>query len=319
MKHSGYHYPSIPDGTLDGLSGPEAQEYERIWEMAEGYYGHEPDEAEFRAMGSEIWAALEASTRPRIRRVFFAPRTYLMAACIAALMAVSISLLGGRVSIEAPLGPEMISEVLPDGSILAINSGSKIRYGKKFGSSHRDLYLSQGEIFIDVTKDDIPFRVHTGNLIAEVHGTSFNVRSWPDEIDPATSVVVTTGRVSVYPKSAPENRHDLTAGETASLPHGHDLIEVTRAVDHIEPEKPSWTQGHFKLSNMAFGDIMAEVERRFEVTIEIQDDSGDLKRLPIGILKESPSSAEEIIEDACALQRCNYRSPAAGRFVLTPQ
>lgn len=318
MKHSGYNHPFLSADTLDSLSGPEAQDFERIWDMAEGYYGREPDASEFEAMGSEIWASLESATRPRIRRVFFSRQAYLLAACIAILMAVSITLLNRSVSIEAPIGPGMTSEVLPDGSILAVNSGSKVNYNKRFGSRNRDLILTRGEIFFDVTEDDIPFRVQTGNMVVEVHGTSFNVRYWPDEIDPTTSVLVTSGIVSVHPKSAPEQRRELRAGESASLRLGHNLVDFSPAPDLAEVEKPSWTLGHFKFSNMALGDVMAEIERRFGVTIHIEDDSGDLERLPIGILKESPVSANEIIDDVCALH-CNYRHPAADRFVLTPR
>ncbi|MDE2834789.1 MAG: FecR domain-containing protein [Bacteroidota bacterium] len=315
MKHRGYN--QIHPDALADLSGPEAQEYERIWDMAAGYYGAEPDESEYRAMGAEIWETVASATRPRIRRVFFSPRYYLLAACFAILMAVSITLLNRSISIEAPLGPGLTSEVLPDGSILAVNSGSEVRYSRKFGDSHRDLILTRGEIFFDVTEDDVPFRVHTGNMVVEVHGTSFNVRYWPDEIDPSTQVAVTSGIVSVLPKSAPENVRELRAGESASLRRGHNLLEITSASPQAEPEKPSWMQGHFKYTNIALGDVMAEVERRFAVTIDIEDDSGDLRRLPKGILKESPASAEEIIADVCAYT-CNYRRPAAGRFVLTP-
>lgn len=317
MKHSGYNYPSIPNDTLADLSESEARECERIWDMAAGYYGREPDESEYRAMGGEIWAAVESATRPRIRRVFYSPRWYLLAACIAVLLAISITLLERSVSIEAPLGPGMTSEVLPDGSILAANSGSEVRYGKRFGESNRDLFLTRGEIFFDVTEDDVPFRVHTGNMVVEVHGTSFNVRYWPEEIDPATSVSVTSGIVSVHPKSTPENRHELRAGQSVSLRRGYNLLDFTSSTSQGEPEKPSWMQGHFKFSNWALGDVMAEIERRFAVTIDIEDEAGNLKRRPIGILKESPASAEEIIKEVCELH-CNYRRPAAGHFVLTP-
>ena len=318
MKNSGYNHPFLSADTLDSLSGPEAQDFERIWDMADGYYGREPDTSEYQAMGTEIWSSLESATRPRMRRVFFSRQAYLLAACIAVMMAVSITLLNSKVSIEAPLGPGMTSEVLPDGSILALNSASQVRFNKRFGARNRDLTLTRGEIFFDVTEDDIPFRVHTGNMVVEVHGTSFNVRYRPDEIDPMTSVMVTSGIVSVHPKSAPDQRRELRAGESASLRLGHNLVDFTAAPDLVETEKPSWTLGHFKFSNMALGDVMAEVERRFEVTIDIQDDSGDLERLPIVILKESPASADEIIDDVCALH-CNYRHPETDRFVLTPR
>ena len=317
MKENSYPFSFLPEETRENLDGSEVRDCEEIWQMAAGYYGNEPDESAYRTLGKAMWENIDSATRPRMLRIISLRRTYQLAAaaCIALLLVFSFTLLNNNISIETPIGAGLTEEVLPDGSILAVNSGTELRYHKKFGTRNRDLVLKSGEVFFDVTKGEIPFRVLTGNMEVEVLGTSFNVRYRPDELDPGTRVAVTSGLVSVQPRSAPENRQELRAGQTASLHSQHNQLVVTTITPDVEVEKPAWTLGHFKFSNMALGNVMAEVERRFDVEITVESDA--LNQLPIGILKEAPNDAEEIIRDICALH-CNYRSVPGG-FVLTPQ
>lgn len=84
---------------------------------------------------------------------------------------------------------------LEDGSIVTLNSGSKIRYPKQFSSSKREVFLT-GEAFFEVTKNPAkPFLVYANELIVTVLGTSFNVRAFPN--DKKVIVKVRTGRVGV--------------------------------------------------------------------------------------------------------------------------
>jgi len=85
---------------------------------------------------------------------------------------------------------------LPDGSVVKLNSGSKISYPEKFTENQRNIYLS-GEAFFDVTPDaSKPFIVSMdNNLSVKVLGTSFNILSYPN--DNEIMVAVKTGKVSV--------------------------------------------------------------------------------------------------------------------------
>ncbi|MBD2751795.1 FecR family protein [Spirosoma validum] len=88
---------------------------------------------------------------------------------------------------------------LKDGSLVMLNARSSISYPAHFGAKTRQVYL-QGEALFDVKKDATrPFIVHTGNLVTQVLGTSFTVKSY--EEDKAIEVLVTRGRVSVYENS----------------------------------------------------------------------------------------------------------------------
>jgi len=98
--------------------------------------------------------------------------------------------------------PKPDTLLLPDSSLVIIESNSRISYTNNFDSSAgRDYYLS-GEASFKVKKHPgIPFRVFAGEVVTRVLGTSFTVRSY--EKDSIIQVIVHTGKVSVSVQSAP--------------------------------------------------------------------------------------------------------------------
>ena len=64
---------------------------------------------------------------------------------------------------------------LPDGSVVTVNSDSRVSYGKNFNGKKRMVELV-GEAFFNVAKDpSAPFYVKVGNLTIQAVGTAFNV------------------------------------------------------------------------------------------------------------------------------------------------
>ena len=72
--------------------------------------------------------------------------------------------------------------VLPDGSQVWLNAGSKLDYDHStFNKELREVSLS-GEAYFDVTKNhEKSFIIHTKNMDIKVLGTVFNVRTYSDE------------------------------------------------------------------------------------------------------------------------------------------
>jgi transmembrane sensor len=69
---------------------------------------------------------------------------------------------------------------LSDGTIVFLNSGSKLLFPNIFEGKSRRVELS-GEAFFDVTTNpDQPFIVHTNALDLKVFGTEFNLKAYPD-------------------------------------------------------------------------------------------------------------------------------------------
>jgi transmembrane sensor len=87
----------------------------------------------------------------------------------------------------------VLTDTLPEGTIVTLNKQSSIRYRRLFAGDSRPVELT-GEAFFKVAPDmNKPFIVHAEGASIEVIGTSFNVRSTGD----TTEVIVETGMVEI--------------------------------------------------------------------------------------------------------------------------
>lgn len=94
---------------------------------------------------------------------------------------------------------------LEDGSEIVLKAASSISYPEHFNDKNRNVYL-KGEAFFKVKRNPSkPFIVHTRDLVTEVLGTSFTIKSYDDS--KAIEVLVVTGRVSVYENSEKTGTH----------------------------------------------------------------------------------------------------------------
>jgi transmembrane sensor len=92
---------------------------------------------------------------------------------------------------------------LPDGSVVVLNSGSKLTYPTSFGKDNRTVFLS-GEGFFEVRRNSKwPFFVKTRGVTIRVTGTKFNVKAYPDETLTETTLV--SGSVEIL-----ENKKEST-------------------------------------------------------------------------------------------------------------
>ena len=98
---------------------------------------------------------------------------------------------------------------LPDGSTVALEPHSSLRYPSSFGETRRVVLSGRG-FFEVVPNPQKPFLVYTDEVVTRVLGTSFTVTTRRGQ--PAT-VAVRTGKVSVYTRQAFEQ--SAQTGETA--------------------------------------------------------------------------------------------------------
>ncbi|HEX2394811.1 MAG TPA: FecR family protein [Bacteroidales bacterium] len=115
------------------------------------------------------------------------------------------------VIIEVPLGAKG-SIVLPDGSKVWLNAGTKLVYDENYGRKTRSLDLS-GEAYFIVAGDKMhPFFVNTAELRIEALGTKFNVKSYPEE--PSIMTILEEGKIDIHIR---ENKKGT--GEIVLLPN----------------------------------------------------------------------------------------------------
>ena len=84
---------------------------------------------------------------------------------------------------------------MPDGTLVWLNSGSRLSYNYQYSTYDRVVNL-EGEAFFDVKKDtQYPFIVKAGEVDVKVHGTAFNVSTYADEEN--IMVALLRGKVSL--------------------------------------------------------------------------------------------------------------------------
>lgn len=164
---------------------------------------------------------------------------------------------------------------LSDGTKVILNAESKIVLPDVFKSDKREITL-HGEAFLDVAHDpDRPFVVRIDDAVVEVLGTSFGVRSYPD--DESVQVVVSDGKVSLgSSKEAKTSNAVLAAGEMGQL-YMSDHRIVKKVVEDMDLFL-GWKEGWLKFKDTSMEKVARDLERKYDVDIEFADDKlKDLK------------------------------------------
>lgn len=158
---------------------------------------------------------------------------------------------------------------LPDHSIVWLKGNSKLEYPSKFSDSTRNVTL-QGEALFEVAKDKThPFVIKTGNYLARVLGTSFNIKESVE--NKSFKLTVLTGKVAIV--SA--NRQNSKSGKPIIVTHGTEF-EVNRhqkspkLIAAPVAEKVlilDGTEYDMNFENIAFNDVKNRIEKKFNVKI----------------------------------------------------
>jgi ferric-dicitrate binding protein FerR (iron transport regulator) len=164
---------------------------------------------------------------------------------------------------------------LADGSTIHLSPHAVIRYSRKFATgTTRDIYLS-GEAFFEVAKDpNKPFRVFSHELVTKVLGTSFTIKA--NVGDKQISVVVRTGKVSVYNKN---NEKDQTGINSQKLT-GVVLTpnqELVFSRDELKFQKtliekpvlinPAEIKNNFQYEDAPVAEVFEQLEKAFGIDI----------------------------------------------------
>ncbi len=182
---------------------------------------------------------------------------------------------------------------LSDGSIVTLNSESVLKYPASFGGPTREVYLN-GEAFFNVAKDHThPFIVHAGKMNIKVLGTSFNVKSYPNDKNIETTLIkgaieVTlsdrpSDRIILKPNEKlilnnssfkkPQANNNLTSsGETAGTNYSLTNLTHLRSNDTTIVET-SWVNNELVFKDESFSDLANQMERWYGIKIKFKNTS----------------------------------------------
>ncbi|GAB1453691.1 FecR family protein [Draconibacterium sp.] len=160
-----------------------------------------------------------------------------------------------------------VSEMLlPDGSVIFLNAGSKIKYSVDGESGQREVFLS-GEAWFEVAKNEKkPFLVHTPYYDVKVTGTKFNVKAY--DSDKMVTTTLEEGQVIV------QSSDNLKLAENIILHPGEQLVfdkqNKTASVKNVNTKwYTSWKDNKLVFVNMDLKELVVVLERKYGVEIEV--------------------------------------------------
>ncbi|HJS01615.1 MAG TPA: FecR family protein [Flavobacterium sp.] len=146
---------------------------------------------------------------------------------------------------------------LPDNSEVLLNASSKITFNEKNWEKNRDLTL-EGEAYFQVQKGKT-FSVKTADGIVKVLGTHFDVKQ----------------RKNYYEVSCFEGLVSVTYNhQTIKLPPGKTFRVINKQIENLEDSdanNPSWLQKESNFTRVPLNQVIAELERQYDIKIETQD------------------------------------------------
>ena len=307
----------ILDRYLAGEASPDEQALVRSWTAADARLGAtlewlrtqspavEPD-FDSRAAWTKFSRKNDMSptrTLPFRRRV--SPIVWRMAAVL--VLAIGVTTFWRTARRDTPAAPTQWREVftlggqrttttLDDGTRVALNAGSRLRYASTYGVSSRDVYLD-GEGYFEVVHDEKrPFRVHARSSVIEDLGTRFTVRAYAEQA--TMEIAVTEGLVALTADSAIKTPAvQLRPGDVARL----DSTGIP-AVSHVGSldRYTAWTSGTLMLDGLTLRDAARELERWYNVQITIADSALASRPVVARFRGESVTQALDAIAFALA-------------------
>lgn len=148
--------------------------------------------------------------------------------------------------------------ILPEGSQVYLNQGSKLVYSNRFNRENRQVTL-EGEAYFAVEKSAHKFEVNVGNASIEVLGTKFNVQAYATR----DRMAITLEEGSVMFK---------TNGQQINIIPGQQLVYDKNNLDfdlHLVDTKlfTSWKDGIYKYVSINLQELCKKLEERFDVEI----------------------------------------------------
>lgn len=181
---------------------------------------------------------------------------------------------------ECPKG-DQVKMTLADGSVVWLNSDSKLTLPQKFSAKYRQLTL-EGEAFFNVHSDSLhPFIVDVAQHQVRVTGTQFNVRYYPEE--KLFQTTLNEGKVAV---SKGKQLIHLKPGEQLNINTESGEVRIDKGIK--TEQFSAWREGRFEFDNMSMRELMNNVERWYGHEIIVND--SELMDLRFsGVLKHNKS------------------------------
>lgn len=243
------------------------------------------------------------SEEPAVRKRFFTPALYRVAAALLILIGIGSALLymnnkdlfSSKIVVATTEDQKNLEVTLPDGSIIFLNRNTQVTYSRNFGERERSVALT-GEAYFEVARDESkPFTVDAGKARVKVLGTTFNVRA--SDQDSPVEVFVRTGKVLVT--GITENSDlVLDPGNIGTVYPDRSELSV-----NTDPNYMSWNTGLLVYDGQTLDIVFRDLKKVYNMDI-VADDPAILSNTWTSPIDNQPQ--ETIIRLICASFNLGY-------------
>lgn len=193
--------------------------------------------------------------------------------------------------ISTPMGSRT-HIILPDGSDVWLNADSYLKFPSVFSNNQREVEL-RGEGYFKVKKDTTKqFIVNTSDIKVKVLGTTFNIKSYPEEGTVETTLV--EGKIELQRTRAGKKGKVITMKPEQRVMYIKDegkvvLSEIKRMnasigrpvvvpgnifiADSVRTEiYTAWKDGRLIIEDEPLEELAVKLERKFDVKIEFKNE-----------------------------------------------
>ncbi len=193
--------------------------------------------------------------------------------------------------VSIPYG-QVYKVILNDGTEVWLNADSRLEFPSRFVGKRRVVKL-EGEAYFHVARDEEkPFVIKTKKLTTQVLGTEFNVKTYKDS---DAHVTLVNGSVKV---EIPEMGKDvlLTPGE--DITYTGNEIQIKKVDTNYYTQ---WRDGYFYFDDVTLADILYEVGRWYNVTIEMVKDSSLINQR-LHFIADRNEDIDQVVENLNAFE-----------------
>ncbi len=189
---------------------------------------------------------------------------------------------------------EQINLKLADGTMVALNANSTLRY---YSNHSKEVWL-EGEAFFKVEKKDTSkakFLVHTDDLVVEVLGTAFNVNSHAAK----TQVVLKEGKVKLNLNNG--KQRNMVPGDLISYSAKSNKIIESR--QQVRPElHTSWKDGTLIFENISMQKAMEKIRETYGLEILFTDEEAANRKITLAVPTKNLEICIKAFEKALNIQ-----------------
>lgn len=268
----------LRDYFYDRLSTREEENVQKLICASEG--SDELDDA-LRSLFDECLESPAKNAPHRVSIAGIIPYTLAVAAVLSLVIFLPLSYRNGRtagenrvasiewVEVNVPFG-EKQTLTLADGTVLHLNSGSRLTYPAEFTGDSRVVFMD-GEAYFDVAKNpDCPFVIKSQNVDVKVLGTSFNFRNFSRER--IAELLLMDGSVEANVSIPDDTRLvRLKPGDKMLYNREDGNVDIERFIP--ENYKAFYQDNSLHFFDMSMSDIAAELSRRFDCNIVVMDET----------------------------------------------